>query len=318
MPKSRKKIEKKYIYCRKCQEEKHENLFYSAVDSNLDSNGYMSVCKDCCNEIYKTSLNSELDIKKALLVTCKILNVAYIPEALDSANIQINNPETAEYNPEKYFGLYKAKVANYVRMFPDTPPTFESYPSNVKFNEEDEIRIRELEGEDYSEYLKNTWGLGLSIEDYSFLEEKLSEWKKTHKCDTNSELILMQEICHLQLNVRKARETGGATEKLVKSLQELIKTANLSPAQANMANASKGTEAFGNWIKDIEQLEPAEWWNENRELFKDVDNLTQYWEDFIVRPIKNFITRSKDFNVRSNIAGGLDFELRESDEEDAE
>lgn len=317
MPKSRKKTQKKELYCRRCQETKSEMFFYSALDSYLDKNGYMSVCKNCCNEIYNLCLNSELNINKALLKTCRILNIAYVQDAIDSANLQVSG-ENQKYDSEKYFGIYKAKLGNYFRMYPDAPSTFDSYPQNIEFNVEDENSILENEGEDYSRYLKNTWGSGLSIEDYSFLEEKLSEWKRTHKCDTNSELILMQEICHLQLTVRKARETGGATEKLVKSLQDLIKTANLSPAQANMSNAAKGTEAFGNWIKDIEQLEPAEWWNQNRELFKDVDNLNQYWEDFIVRPIKNFITRSKDFNVRSNVSGNLDFELREVEDDEGE
>lgn len=314
--KSRKLTTKKELYCRKCQETKSETLFYSALDSYLDKSGYMSVCKQCCNDIYNACLNSELDINKALLKTCKILNIAYVQDAIESANIQMSNSE--KFDTEKYFGVYKAKLANYFRMYPDSVTTFDSYPNNMEFNNNSEIEISELEGEDYARYLKNTWGAGLTIEDYSFLEEALSEWKRTHKCDTNSELILMQEICHLQLTVRKARETGGATEKLVKSLQELIKTANLSPAQANMANAARGTEAFGNWIKDIEQLEPAEWWDKNRELFVDVDNITQYWEDFIVRPIKNFITRSRDFNVRSSVAGNLDFDIKETEEDEGE
>lgn len=311
MPKSRKLLDKKEIYCRRCQELKTDKNFYSALDGDLDKNGYMSVCKTCCNDIFVLNLNSHLDVKKAMLFTCKILNIAFVEDSLSAALTQVGE----DFNPDTFFGIYKSKVGNYFKTKPSMVMTFESYTSDMKFNVEEENKIVETEGIDYSEYLKTTWGSGMTIDDYNFLESSFSEWKRTHKCDTNSETVLMKEICHLELSVRKAREMGQSTDKLVKSLQDLIKTANLSPAQANMMNASKGNEVFGMWIKDIEELEPAEWWDENRKLFVDVDNISQYFEDFVVRPIKNFITRSKDFNVRSNVSGNLDFDIRESEEE---
>jgi hypothetical protein len=311
----RTKLDKVEYYCRKCQIYKDEKDFFAALDDYLDTNGKMSVCKDCSNEIYNLALNVEMDIKKALFKTCKILNIAFIPECIDSALLQLENKsEGKEIDLQNAFGLYKSKLASYFRLVKNVPRTFESYGIEVKFNEADAKTIEENEGQDFSEYLKNTWGAGLSISDYNFLESSIGEWKRTHKCDTNSELVLMQEICHLQLNIRKTREQAMDTKTLVKSLQELIKTSNLSPAQANLSNATKGTEAFGNWIKDIEQLEPAEWWDKNRNAFVDVDNLAQYFEDFITRPIKNFITRSRDFSIKSG-DNMMEVELKESEED---
>lgn len=316
MIKSRKrKGDKIEVYCRKCKQYKSETNFYTALDTNLDSNGFMSVCKDCCSTIFVSAFNVEMDIKKATFVTCKTLNMAYVTESIDAAIAQVDtNSNGGDLRVDSFFGVYKAKLGNYFRFYKDVPQTFETYGLELKFNEKDEAQILEEEGIDFSKYLKTTWGSGLSIEDYNFLESSIGEWKRTHKCETNSELVLMQEICHLQLAVRKAREQSLDTKVLVKSLQELIKTANLSPAQANMANASRGNEVFGMWIKDIEQLEPAEWWNENRDLFKDVDNLSQYFEDFITRPIKNFITRSRDFVIKSG-DDSSDIELKESEED---
>jgi len=315
MKSRRLKLDEKKVYCRKCQEEKKEKDFYMAMDEYLDSNGYFSICKDCTNEIYRLALNTEMDVKKALFKTCKILNVAYIPECVDSAILQMETKsEGGEMNLDMGFSTYKSKLGNYFRVVKDVPGTFESYGIEVKFNEADEKKIREEEGEDFADYLRRTWGAGLSIDDYNFLENSLGEWKRTHRCENNSELVLMQEICHLQLSIRKSREQGLDTKNLVKSLQEIIKTSNLSPAQANMTNASKGNEVFGNWIKDIEQLEPAEWWNKNREVFVDVDNIGQYFEDFVTRPIRNFITRSRDFSIKSG-GNTLDIELKETEED---
>ena len=78
-----------------------------------------------------------------------------------------------------------------------------------------------------------------------------------------------------------------------------MKSLAISPNIANTANANKSTEAFGLWIKDIEELTPAEW-HDKHELFKDMDNLNQYFEDYFVRPIRNFITGSRDFNVQED------------------
>jgi len=316
MPKSKRLLlDKKYIYCRKCQKNKEEKDFYTAMDEYLDTNGFLSVCKECVNSIYNLSLNTEMDIRKAIFKTCKILNIAYVEESIESMLIQLENKsEGGEMKLESGFSVYKSKLAAHFRMVKDAPRTFESYGIKTEFNQEDANKILEMEGEDFAQYLKKTWGAGLSIEDYEFLEDALGKWKLTHKCDNNSELILMQEICQTQLSLRKAREQGLDTKSLQKALQEIIKTSNLSPAQSNMLNATKGNEVFGNWIKDIEQLEPAEWWDKNRNPFVDVDNLAQYFEDFITRPIKNFITRSRDFSIKSG-GGVMDIELKEIEDE---
>lgn len=305
-------------YCRVCQLILPISKFYQATDTFLDKNGYMSVCKDCCNSIFEHKLSQENDnVHKALSFICKELNVAYIEKAVESAILQINNRTEDSSKPDysKAFGVYKSKLANYSKTHGDIVSlTYEhATPTPVTKEEQEQIEeaISLAEGEEFKKYLVGAWGSGLSIDDYNFLENALNEWKTTHKCDTNSELILMREICHLQLAVRKAREDDKDTKTLVRSLQDLIKTANLSPAQAGLSAAGKGNEVFGMWIKDIEQLEPAEWWDENRDLFKDVDNLSLYWDNHITRAIKNFITRSRDFVMKSSDGGDIEFELKE-------
>jgi len=318
---SRKKSTGESVYCRKCQSTLPKHKFYSALDTVLDANGLMSVCKDCCTNIFVSNLNTEVDVFKAVYNTCKILNIAYVPQAIDSALLQLDSKkeEGMEINFEAVFGTYKSKLANYLRIYPDQSPIFEGNTGNVEFNEDDAALIREREGEEFAQYLKNTWGNNLSIEEYNFLEDSLDKWKATHKCDTNAELVLMQEICQVQLKIRNARENGDDTKALLKLLQDVIKTANLSPAQADMTNASKGNEVFGMWIKDIEELEPAEWWDSRRDALWDLDNISQYFEDFVTRPIKNFLTRTRDFVVKSFGGDGKDFEVElkeiEEDEE---
>ena len=55
-------------YCRKCKIFKsiNGNNFYEATNPFLDSNGWMSICRDCCNNIYDEYFKR----KRCLLVNC--------------------------------------------------------------------------------------------------------------------------------------------------------------------------------------------------------------------------------------------------------
>jgi hypothetical protein len=63
-----------------------------------------------------------------------------------------------------------------------------------------------------------------------------------------------------------------------------------------LANAGKSQETFSAFIKTIEENEPAEYF-EDKKLFKDFDNLNFYFEKYILRPLKNFVINSRDFDV---------------------
>ena len=87
---------------------------------------------------------------------------------------------------------------------------------------------------------------------------------------------------------------------MVKELQDLLKTSGLTPSQANAASAGNSADAFGVWIKDIEQLSPAEWWKD-QEKFKDMDgieedrnSITESTRKFILGNSREYLTDSSD------------------------
>ena len=146
--------------------------------------------------------------------------------------------------------------------------------------------------------MKLFWGDNYEYEDYIYLEKELAEWKKTHKADTKAEEMLLKEICHKSLEIRKSRERNGNSADLVKQLQDLMKTAAVDPSKTSSIGAGKSQETFSAFIKTIEETEPAEYFKD-KELFKDFDNLDFYFKKYLTRPLKNFITQSRDFNVSS-------------------
>jgi len=53
------------------------------------------------------------------------------------------------------------------------------------------------------------------------------------------------------------------------------------------------------WIQDIEREEPAQWLKTDPrgDMYRDVANVEDYFQKYIVRPLKNFIQGSRDFNT---------------------
>jgi hypothetical protein len=125
-------------------------------------------------------------------------------------------------------------------------------------------------------------------------KKELANWKKTHKCDTYADEVMLKEICFKRNEIRRVRNEGGNTNSLVKALQEIMKSSALTPAQQTASSNETSVKAFGVWLRDIETKRPAEWHDE-QEKYKDLDGIDEDLED-ITRSIKNFMTESRDFS----------------------
>lgn len=259
--------------------------YYMTINNNLFSAEKIHICKDCIKEyIYDIDGGTNLERFKKIL---QIIDVPFFENEFLSAVDSKND-------------------------------TFGTYYKNIALNHLGECwedgeteRIEEIRNTTTRtpEEIKVFWGEGFDDKEYFFLENELSNWKKTHKCDTYSEILLLKELCILTLDIRKRRSASQAVDGLRKQLQELMKTASVDPAKTNSINAGKSTDRFGVWLSDIENKKPSEWFNDLNK-YKDMDGLIPYIKDYIVRPTKNFFTGSKDFLV-----GNKDLSFKEDNNE---
>lgn len=288
-------VEVSEIYCRRCMYVKKYSEFYLAVD-DLDRNGYFSVCKACCQDIYNGYYRVERDISRALLMTCRKINLKFDEEAVKSTILQLTTYHENGKNTDNVIGIYKSKIVSVIKE----RISDEKSSINLTFVEPNYLILPEnpLDNSKESYDLEQYWGSNLSFEDYQFLEKELADWKKTHRCDTKAEETLLKEICHKTLEIRKKREinNGSSPATLVKELQELMKTASVDPSKTSLANSGRSQDTFSSFIKIIEENEPADYYKD-KELFKDFDNIDFYFKKYVTRPLKNFITQSRDFNV---------------------
>jgi len=298
----------KDTYCRKCEKILSNMHFFTATDP-LDSNGRMSVCRDCCNAIYDSHFSSCVNVEKALLLTCEDLNVRFSRDAITQTLSQIDTTKEKKRQVNgKIFGLYKSKLNSLVGKNEQiTLFRFKDSTAYEKHKQAEEVCPSEI----IDSKLSLFWGNKFTIEDIEYLELELNNWKASHKCDNNSELVLMKEIVIKQLEIRKKRNNKESVTHDLKDLQDLMKTASVDPAKANVASAGKSHEAYGMWIKDIEELTPAEWFDQ-QEKYKDMEGFGLYLENYVTRPIRNLFTGVRDFVLKDGT--NIEIEDIEGDE----
>ena len=293
-------------YCRKCQQTKPLSKFYEATNPMLDTNGFMSICKEDCNKIYDTYFSVYNNMEKAMYLTCQDLDVCFNMEALRQTQSHIAGLIGKGKQAKAVFGYYKSKLQSTGKNNAKLDSFSFKYSDRLIDESNNDITSSSYD-EDIDEDLQIFWGKGFSLDDIIFLEQELTNWKKTHKCDNQAEITLLKEICIKILIIRNKRALNESVSNDLKELQDLMKTASVDPAKANTASAGKLQDTFGLWIKDIEQFRPAEWYDK-QEKYKDIDGFIPYIQNYIVRPIKNFITGNRDFQVNDNLNFNLDDE----------
>lgn len=297
------------VYCSACGKEKSVRSFYQsnqAIYNNDKQYGRFPICKDCIKKRIYIRDTGEID-KNAFKSMLQKLNLPFWDILYQKA--LMDDRET--------FGTFITLLNTFYKTR-STEMCWEDGEMDGKPDSKNALDITNIK-ENNSTATKERildWGRGFSDDEYDFLDNELEEWKKTYKWGKRAELILLKEICMTLLRIREARESNGDVSKLQKDLQDLMKTASIDPAKANIADNGKSLDAFGVWIKDIETKKPAEWF-EDQEKYKDMDSFVPYIKNYIVRPIKNFLTGNRDFKINENIdvdIDNIDIELNEEED----
>ncbi len=268
-------------YCRKCQKTKGLELnFYSATNPNIDSNGFLSVCKDCCNELYQHYFKIYGDMKTAIQMVCQDLDVRFSQEALRQTLSQIEKLLSRGSEAGKVFGYYKSKLGSTGKnnegidsfRYRDSDFPSDAEASNYK-NKPHNTTELESDFEITDDVIK-FWGNVSRFKkgDYEYLNDKYYEYISTYECETPAMEELLRQAAFESLEILHRRIDGNDPSKNLKNLQDLLTSANIKPMQESGANASDQA-SFGLLIKKWENEEPIP---EPDEEWKDVDGIGKY------------------------------------------
>jgi hypothetical protein len=282
MPKTTKTPKKPKVvsgegYCRKCEKTLSLSKFYETTNPMIDSNNFMSVCRECCADIYNKYFSIYNNIEKALYLTCEDLDIRFSKEALRATQKHIESLINNGRKADAVFGYYKSKLSSIAKQ---------NGMTNFRFKNSDFFGEEKNKNENnFNDYLDNSdfelnediikfWGYSERFDkrDYEYLTNKYIEYINTYECETPTMEELLKQAAFESLEIRLKRLAGDDVTKNLKSLQEILGSANIKPNQETGANATEQM-TFGLLIKKWENEEPIP---EPDEEWKDVDGIGKY------------------------------------------
>lgn len=269
--------------CSRCGKTKNETRDFYQINSWSQANsGRFTFCKDCIADELQISDETDLmsnefidKIKFILQEINKPFNISIYLSALNEVD---QNPK---YTKQGIFGSYYKNLQMGERqqktvfvwndsVFSNNEKQVNSVNQDINNNKEN-IIADEPENNDFKdkEKLVHFWGTGLSDDDYAWLEYEYNDYLSRYECDSKAMEVSLHEICLTSLDIRHARADGKPVDKLERTLQDLLGTANLKPVQETGANASDQS-TFGTLIKQYENEKPIP---EPLPEWKDVDGI---------------------------------------------
>lgn len=264
--------------------------FYKSPNP-LHHNGVLPYCKDCCNAISRKHLKDYANLESAIWMSCAELSVPFIKKVFCGLEESLSDKGKIgrKYN---YIGNYmkifsqNRKAKDHWESFADTDVSFGDI-ENVK-KHEDSIR-QEMDK------FNLEWGYQ-EIEDYQFLEYRFECYTEGLGELSPSQETLYRRLCLVELAIRKKDEEGADTKDEQKQLIQLMKTLKIDDFKntKDLSVAEKILEAQIAWM---EEEEPA-FHYKDPERYKDFFGIGAYWNDHILRPLKNLLVGSKEYTLK--------------------
>lgn len=160
----------------------------------------------------------------------------------------------------------------YLVMMKSLPQYKNKTWKDSEFGDEGDTTVEEDSKRRARREIRRIFGSGFSESDYLYLQDQYDDWRSRTQVDTKSQETYIVQICFKQLEIWKAQKEGRDTDKMIKSLNDLMASANLQPRQ-NVNNAATDSLTFGQLLEKWEEEEPVP---DPDPEFADVNSIGHY------------------------------------------
>jgi hypothetical protein len=289
------KEEKKYkcICCGDSWDAQKNHFSMSKSVLYQSNNNYIDVCNDCRDKYYYQLIDlysgSE---EKAIEHMCKQFGWIFNIDALESS---------------RQVSADRSRISHYLAK-KNLPQTTQYGYTDIDTIKNDFINRKEniIESKEHLEILKangvtnsssstlDRWGGGLTKWDYETLDDHYQMIKNNNpNCDNNQE-IFIKALCNLNWLMMKTLRSGdGDSDKYVKLTEQYSKTFKQTGLKTIEEKDSSNDEVFGVTLATISQYTPEEYY-QNKQLYEDYDEIGDYIDRHMTRPLKNLQLDSTD------------------------
>lgn len=264
--------------CRKCGTAygRLKGYFPVSYGNLYRGTGHLPYCKECVDGMFNTYLAECKDTKKAVRQMCRKLDLYWNEKIYEVAEKQ-NTPRSIMTS---YMGKINApKYAN--KSYDDTLREENALWLEPKAytNTQLEESVIEHTGDDseISDEVIDFWGPGYTPSMYIELENRYKYWMSRFPNKDDIDIgteALVRQICNLEIDINRDRAAGKSIDKNVNTLNNLLGSAMLKPAQQkDEVEASINETPLGVWIDRWEKKRPIP---EPDPMLKDVDKIVKY------------------------------------------
>lgn len=268
-------------YCCRCGTaySRKKGFFPVSHSPMYRGSGYLPFCVDCVDEMYDQYVQELGDAKEAMRRMCMKMDLYWnegiytMAERSAGTNSRVRN----------YIG--KTNIVRYIdKTFDDTIKEEIAAGSGASYVLPT-TQSEEPDAEDDTptdQAIIDFWGTGFQHDFYMELERRYDNWTGGEEKAKNlqpAERALYQQICMQEAIISRAAAAGDPTDKAVNTLNNLLGSMNLKPAQRKEnADVELDKMPLGVGIQKWEYSRPLpETPKENRDIRGVIKNITTWY-----------------------------------------
>lgn len=274
--------------CCSCGEPLALTKFYKS-NSVFYTDGHLPICKECFSSKFGHFATEHHSNKMAMQRMCMAFDVYFNEDLFDKCDTD-DSTVLGNYFRKLNLSQHKGKtfedsIQDGFNFSGDRKPvkgTQPVYDINNGDENADIIDPHDIE----------RWGAGLEPTDYTILNSHYRLLSNSNpQCDGNAEIFII-DLCYTKMQQMKAVRESRVDDykKLTESYIKSFTQAGLKTVKDTntMEDFTIGVNA-----ETIEKYTPAEYYK-NRSLYKDHDNIGDYIDRFLLRPLRNLMRGTKD------------------------
>ena len=276
-----------YICCQCNEHFTSLTQFYKTYSGLYAGTGYLPICKNCFSKLFDSYIKKYKDVRKAMQRICMAFDLYYSDSIFETCN-DGTSAMLGNYIKRLNMVQYKGRTFDVTL---DEGFEFNKVASpkskNIEIRETNESKEEIINPEDIEK-----WGIGFENVDYGILNAHYRLLKTANpNCDSNQE-IFITDLCYTKMQQMKAVREGRVDDynKLTDSYRKSFTQAGLKTVKDSNINEEF---TIGVNAETIEKYTPAEYYKDKK-LYHDFDNIGEYIERFLLRPLRNLMHGTKD------------------------
>lgn len=244
---------------------------------------YLPVCKSCLARLFIHYKEVYGDESRAVRRLCMMFDIYFNQGILDACK------DAGKNRSKIHVYISRSNLVQYKGV-----NGYKTFDSTLDEEYEEEMQRIALYGDENSlddvpNSIIERWGAGIyDKQEYMILED---HYKMLHRnnpnLDSNQE-IFVKSLCNLNLMMVQAMKTRDY-DAYTKINEQYSKTFSKAGLKTVEEKDGSNNDTFGVTLAMIAQTTPEEFYMD-KELWKDYDNIGEYFDRFVKRPMANLMT----------------------------